>query len=60
MFLTLVLSQAAERLIASEGELKSQLEDFRRDPDISSEFLILLCTNNYIIYFYFCVSVTML
>lgn len=31
-----LITKAAERLITSEGELKSQLEDFRRDPDISS------------------------
>lgn len=31
-----LISKAAERLIMNEGELKSQFEDFRRDPDISS------------------------
>ncbi|KAJ7956907.1 4-alpha-glucanotransferase [Quillaja saponaria] len=31
-----LVAKAAERLILSEGELKRQLEDFRRDPDISS------------------------
>ncbi|XP_068332752.1 4-alpha-glucanotransferase, chloroplastic/amyloplastic-like [Pyrus communis] len=31
-----LITKAAERLIRSEGELKSQLEDFRNDPDISS------------------------
>ena len=29
--------QAAKRLISSEGELKKELENFRRDPNISSE-----------------------
>ncbi|KAK3018184.1 hypothetical protein RJ639_005161 [Escallonia herrerae] len=31
-----LLRKAAERLILSEGELKGQLEDFRKDPDIAS------------------------
>ncbi|XP_030975467.1 4-alpha-glucanotransferase, chloroplastic/amyloplastic isoform X2 [Quercus lobata] len=31
-----LIAKAAERLILSEGELKSQLEAFRRDPNISS------------------------
>ncbi|KAG5045916.1 hypothetical protein JHK86_015322 [Glycine max] len=31
-----LITKAAERLISSEGELKTQLENFRRDPDISS------------------------
>ncbi|GAV71427.1 Glyco_hydro_77 domain-containing protein [Cephalotus follicularis] len=31
-----LIAKAAERLILSDGELKSQLEDFRRDPNISS------------------------
>ena len=30
-----LITKAAERLISSEGELKTQLENFRRDPDIS-------------------------
>ncbi|GMY11257.1 4-alpha-glucanotransferase, chloroplastic/amyloplastic isoform X2 [Fagus crenata] len=30
-----LITKAAERLILSEGELKSQLEAFRRDPNIS-------------------------
>ncbi|XP_004302227.1 PREDICTED: 4-alpha-glucanotransferase, chloroplastic/amyloplastic [Fragaria vesca subsp. vesca] len=30
-----LITKAAERLIMSEGDLKSQLEDFRRDPNIS-------------------------
>ncbi|KAF9609886.1 hypothetical protein IFM89_018971 [Coptis chinensis] len=30
-----LIAKAAERLILSEGELKSQLEDFRKDPEIS-------------------------
>ncbi|XAR73299.1 4-alpha-glucanotransferase [Bertholletia excelsa] len=32
----LLITKAAERLILSEGELKHQLEDFRKDPDIAS------------------------
>lgn len=28
----------------SEGELKNQLEDFRRDPDILSKIFNLLCS----------------
>ncbi|KAK9271666.1 hypothetical protein L1049_002029 [Liquidambar formosana] len=31
-----LIARAAERLIMSEGELKSQFEDFRRDPEITS------------------------
>ncbi|XP_014490027.1 4-alpha-glucanotransferase, chloroplastic/amyloplastic [Vigna radiata var. radiata] len=31
-----LITKAAERLISSEGELKTELENFRRDPDISS------------------------
>ncbi|KAL2339440.1 hypothetical protein Fmac_007380 [Flemingia macrophylla] len=31
-----LITKAAERLISSEGELKTQLESFRRDPNISS------------------------
>ncbi|KAJ6419543.1 4-ALPHA-GLUCANOTRANSFERASE DPE1 CHLOROPLASTIC/AMYLOPLASTIC [Salix viminalis] len=31
-----LIAKAAERLILSDGELKSQLEDFQRNPDISS------------------------
>ncbi|KAE7998182.1 hypothetical protein FH972_002751 [Carpinus fangiana] len=31
-----LIAKAAERLILSEGELKGELEAFRRDPDISS------------------------
>lgn len=31
-----LITKAAERLISSEGELKTQLENFRRDPDVSS------------------------
>lgn len=31
-----LITKAAERLILSDGELKSQLEDFQRNPDISS------------------------
>ncbi|KAL5751807.1 hypothetical protein ACOSQ2_022314 [Xanthoceras sorbifolium] len=31
-----LISKAAERLIRSDGELKRQFEDFRRDPNISS------------------------
>ncbi|XP_061372610.1 4-alpha-glucanotransferase, chloroplastic/amyloplastic [Gastrolobium bilobum] len=31
-----LIAKAAERLISSEGELKTQLETFRRDPNISS------------------------
>ncbi|KAG2711752.1 hypothetical protein I3760_04G091000 [Carya illinoinensis] len=31
-----LIAKAAERLVLSEGELKSQLEAFRRDPNISS------------------------
>ncbi|KAE9608740.1 hypothetical protein Lal_00020610 [Lupinus albus] len=31
-----LISKAAKRLISSEGELKKQLENFRRDPTISS------------------------
>ncbi|XP_050387480.1 4-alpha-glucanotransferase, chloroplastic/amyloplastic [Argentina anserina] len=30
-----LITKAAERLIMSKGDLKSQLEDFRRDPDVS-------------------------
>ncbi|GFY87119.1 disproportionating enzyme [Actinidia rufa] len=30
------LTKAAERLILSEGELKRQLEEFRKDPDVAS------------------------
>lgn len=30
-----LIAKAAERLISSEGELKSQLQDFRQDPNIS-------------------------
>ncbi|OVA17051.1 Glycoside hydrolase [Macleaya cordata] len=30
-----LIAKAAERLILSEGELKRQLEDFRKDPEIS-------------------------
>ncbi|KAK9678688.1 hypothetical protein RND81_11G227400 [Saponaria officinalis] len=32
----LLVAKAAERLIASEGELKHELQHFRRDPSISS------------------------
>ncbi|CAK9147650.1 unnamed protein product [Ilex paraguariensis] len=31
-----LISKAAERLVSSEGELKRQLEDFRKGPDIAS------------------------
>lgn len=31
-----LITKAAERLLSSEGELKTQLENFQRDPDISS------------------------
>lgn len=31
-----LITKAAERLISSEGELKIQLENFRKDPNISS------------------------
>uniref|UniRef100_A0A5B7BGV6 4-alpha-glucanotransferase n=1 Tax=Davidia involucrata TaxID=16924 RepID=A0A5B7BGV6_DAVIN len=31
-----LIAKAAERLILSEGELKGQLEDFRKDPEIAS------------------------
>ncbi|PON85699.1 Glycoside hydrolase [Trema orientale] len=31
-----LIAKAAERLIQSEGDLKSQLDDYRNDPDISS------------------------
>ncbi|KAK7282404.1 hypothetical protein RIF29_11137 [Crotalaria pallida] len=31
-----LITKAAKRLISSEGELKTQLENFRRDPTISS------------------------
>ncbi|XP_058786579.1 4-alpha-glucanotransferase, chloroplastic/amyloplastic [Vicia villosa] len=31
-----LITKAAERLISSKGELKTQLENFRRDPNISS------------------------
>ncbi|XP_020212711.1 4-alpha-glucanotransferase, chloroplastic/amyloplastic [Cajanus cajan] len=31
-----LITKAAERLISSEGELKTQLENFRKDPNISS------------------------
>ncbi|XP_027332711.1 4-alpha-glucanotransferase, chloroplastic/amyloplastic isoform X2 [Abrus precatorius] len=31
-----LITKAAERLISSEGELKTQLENFKRDPNISS------------------------
>ncbi|KAK4256735.1 hypothetical protein QN277_006422 [Acacia crassicarpa] len=31
-----LIAKAAKRLISSEGELKKQLENFRRDPNISS------------------------
>ncbi|GAB2279332.1 4-alpha-glucanotransferase dpe1, chloroplastic/amyloplastic [Dionaea muscipula] len=34
-----LVAKAAERLTKSEGELRQQLEDFRRDPTISSEIL---------------------
>ncbi|PIA47926.1 hypothetical protein AQUCO_01400493v1 [Aquilegia coerulea] len=30
-----LIAKAAERLVLSKGELKSQLEDFRKDPEIS-------------------------
>ncbi|KAL5703890.1 4-alpha-glucanotransferase [Ranunculus cassubicifolius] len=30
-----LIAKAAERLVLSEGELKKQLEDFRKDPEIS-------------------------
>ncbi|KAB2597304.1 4-alpha-glucanotransferase [Pyrus ussuriensis x Pyrus communis] len=45
-----LITKAAERLIRSEGELKSQLEAFHTDPDISSEISILR-TNNCILHF---------
>ncbi|PSS30298.1 4-alpha-glucanotransferase/amyloplastic like [Actinidia chinensis var. chinensis] len=31
-----LIAKAAERLILSEGELKRQLEEFRKDPDVAS------------------------
>ncbi|ESW09590.1 hypothetical protein PHAVU_009G139500 [Phaseolus vulgaris] len=31
-----LITKAAERLISSEGELKTQFENFRKDPDVSS------------------------
>ncbi|CAK7337931.1 unnamed protein product [Dovyalis caffra] len=34
-----LIAKAAERLILSDSELTSQLEDFRRKPDISSKIL---------------------
>lgn len=39
--------QAAKRLISSEGELKKELENFRRDPNISSE-TIMTCYSSFV------------
>ncbi|THF98999.1 hypothetical protein TEA_030177 [Camellia sinensis var. sinensis] len=36
-----LIAKAAERLILSEGELKRQLEDFRKDLDIASPYCFL-------------------
>ncbi|KAL6959252.1 4-alpha-glucanotransferase dpe1, chloroplastic/amyloplastic [Sarracenia purpurea var. burkii] len=33
-----LIAKAAERLILSEGKLKRELEDFRKDPDIASRY----------------------
>uniref|UniRef100_M1BDK7 4-alpha-glucanotransferase n=1 Tax=Solanum tuberosum TaxID=4113 RepID=M1BDK7_SOLTU len=36
-----LITKAAKRLLSSEGELKDQLENFRRDPNISSKINLL-------------------
>ncbi|KAK7245721.1 hypothetical protein RIF29_40570 [Crotalaria pallida] len=39
-----LITKAAKRLISSEGELKTQLENFHRDPTISSNYTHLVAT----------------